>query len=177
MLLAIQLSAPLGAQSSGTAPGVPPAISEIRQADLQRDLYAMAADSMRGREAGTLDEMRASMWLAEQMRQIGLVPKGEDGSWFQWWSMRVTRISDSATTVRIGARRYELWADVIPVTNSEATISAPTKFIGDARDSTIDVRGSVAVATLVAPPESSIRTTTNTHDYNYARAAISSIAR
>ena len=143
MLLAIQLSAPLGAQSPGTAPGVPPAISEIRQADLQRDLYAMAADSMRGREAGTIDEMRASMWLAEQMRQIGLVPKGEDGSWFQWWNMRVTRISDSATTVRIGDEQYALWTDVVPVTNTEVTISAPTKFVGDASDSAIEDRKSV----------------------------------
>jgi hypothetical protein len=178
-LLAIQLAAPLGAQarSNTPAPGVPPAISEIRKADLQRDLYAMAADSMRGREAGTLDEMRASMWLAEQMRQIGLVPKGENGSWFQWWNMLVTRISDSATTVRIGGRPYALWTDVIPVTNAEATVSTTTKFVGDGSDSTIDVRGSVAVATLAAPPESAIRTTTNTHDYNYARAAITSIAR
>lgn len=178
-LLAIQLAAPLGAQSQRSAqvPDVPRAVSEIRQADLERDLYTMSGDSMRGREAGTLDEMRASMWLAEQMRRIGLVPKGEDGSWFQWWNMRVTRISDSATTVRIGERQYETWTDVIPVTNEEVTISAPTKFVGDASDSTIDVRGLVAVATLVAPPESSIRTTTNTHDYNYARAAITRAAR
>jgi hypothetical protein len=112
-LLAIQLAAPLGAQSGGSAPapGVPPAISQIRQADLERDLYTLAGDSMRGREAGTLDEMRASMWLAEQMRRIGLVPKGEDGSWFQWWNMRVTRISDSATTVRIGDKQYALWTE------------------------------------------------------------------
>jgi hypothetical protein len=137
----------------------------------------MAADSMRGREAGTVDELRASMWLAEEMRRIGLVPKGEDGSWFQWWSMRVTRISDSATTVRIGGRPYALWRDVIPVTNSGVTISAPTKFAGDGSDSSIDVRGRVAVATLVAPPESAIRATTNTHDYNYARVAISQAAR
>jgi hypothetical protein len=177
--LTAPLTAPLGAQSSSAAPmpSVPPAISEIRQADLERDLYAMAADSMRGREAGTVDELRASMWLAEQMRRIGLVPKGEDGSWFQWWSMRVTRISDSATTVRIGERSYALWRDVIPVTNAGVTVSAPTKFVGDGSDSTLDVRGRVAVATLVAPPESSIRTTTNTHDYNYARVAISRAAR
>ncbi len=76
-LLAVHLSAPLGAQAPGPAPApdVPRAISEIRQADLERDLYALAADSMRGREAGTLDEMRASMWLGEQMRRIGLVPR------------------------------------------------------------------------------------------------------
>ena len=176
--LAIAFVAPLAAQTPlSAAPSVPSAISEIHQQDLERDLYTMAGDSMRGREAGTIDEMRASMWLGEQMREIGLVPKGEDGSWFQWWNMRRTRISDSATTVRIGGRRYALWTDVIPVTNAGVTVSAPTTFVPDPRDSTIDLQGRVAVATLVAPREADIRTTTNTHDYNYARAAITATSR
>ena len=163
--------------SPAAAASVPPAISAIRQQDLERDLYTMAGDSMRGREAGTLDELRASVWLAEQMRQIGLAPKGDGGSWFQWWNMRRTRISAGASAVRIGGRSYAIWSDVVPVTNAAVTISAPTKFVGDARDSTVDVRGRVAVATLAAPPATSVRTTTNTHDYNYARAAITAISR
>lgn len=173
------LVTPLAAQTAhGSAiPSVPPAIAEIRQKDLERDLYTMAGDSMRGREAGTLDELRASIWLGEQMRKIGLVPKGDGGSWFQWWNMRRTRISDSATTVRIGGRPYALWTDVVPVTNSSVTISAPTKFVRDASDSTLDLHGRVAVAMLLAPPPESIRTTTNTHDYNYARAAITATSR
>jgi hypothetical protein len=181
-LLAIQfaapLVAPLAAQGSASASASPPpAISEIRQADLERDLYAMAADSMRGREAGTLDELRASVWLGEQMRQIGLVPRGDGGSWFQWWDIRRTRISDSATSVRVGGRAFALWSDVVPVTSVAVTVSAPTKFVGDASDSTIDLHGRVAVATLAAPPAASVRTTTNTHDYNYTRAAITRISR
>ena len=91
--------------------------------------------------------------------------------------MRRTRISDSATSVRIGGRSYALWTDAVPVTNASVTISAPTTFVRDARDSTLDLRGRVAVATLVAPPAESIRTTTNTHDYNYARAAITAASR
>ena len=55
-------------------------MSAIRQQDLRRDLFTLAGDAMRGREAGTLDEMRASMWLADQMRQIGLAPHGDDGT-------------------------------------------------------------------------------------------------
>ena len=37
-------------------------MSAIREADLKRDLFAFASDGMRGREAGTVDEMRASVW-------------------------------------------------------------------------------------------------------------------
>jgi hypothetical protein len=55
----------LAAQSSkpSTSASIrpPAAMSLIREADLKRDLYAMAGDEMRGREAGTLDELRASM--------------------------------------------------------------------------------------------------------------------
>ena len=104
-LLVVPLLAPLGAQAPLSAPAasVPPAISAIRQQDLERDLYTMAGDSMRGREAGTLDELRASVWLAEQMRQIGLAPKGDGGSWLQWFNIRRTRISAGVTEAAVRA--------------------------------------------------------------------------
>ncbi len=35
-------------------------IRRITEADLKRDLFALAGDEMRGREGGTLDEMAAS---------------------------------------------------------------------------------------------------------------------
>src|SRR5258708_18171184 len=72
------LSVPLTAQS---APKPPAAISAIREADLERDLYIMAGDEMRGREAGTIDEMHASMWVADQLKKIGVDPLGGMGSW------------------------------------------------------------------------------------------------
>jgi hypothetical protein len=168
----------LGAQSaprSAFSLARPPAaMSAIKQADLQRDLYALGGDAMRGREAGTVDEMRASMWLADEMRKIGLSPRGEDGSWFQWWNMRRQRIS-SASTVSLGGRPLELWKDVAPTSNAATEVSGTTVFVGDGSDSTADIRGKVAVATLVAPNASSIRTTTNTYEVNYTRAAITAM--
>src|SRR5687767_5174471 len=62
---------------------VPPALERITEADLRRDLFAMAGDEMRGREGGTLDEMRASVWVAERAREAGLEPAGDDGTYFQ----------------------------------------------------------------------------------------------
>ncbi len=43
------------------APSGPPALAAIKEADLKRDLYAMASDHFRGREAGTLDELKVSV--------------------------------------------------------------------------------------------------------------------
>ena len=84
------------------------------RADIKRDLYALAGDDMRGREAGTLDEMRASMWVAEEMRKIGLAPNGDMGSWFQWWNMRRTRISTTSSSVKLGGRTLALWTEITP---------------------------------------------------------------
>jgi hypothetical protein len=163
------LSASLGAQ---TVPRVPAAIASIRQGDLERDLYIMGGDAMRGREAGTLDEMRATVWVADQMEKIGLQPLGDMGSWFQWWNMRRTRVSSTASSVRLGGRTMALWTEVTPTTNAAADVSGPTFFVADARDTTIDVRGKVVVTPLVPPLPSTVRTTTNTPDYNYTRAAL-----
>lgn len=76
-LLLLVLAPSLGAQ---TPPAVPATIREIREADLRRDLFAMASPAMRGREGGSIDELAASAWLAEQYRKIGLEPAGTDGS-------------------------------------------------------------------------------------------------
>ena len=51
-----------------------PGLSEIREADIRRDIDVLAGDHMRGREAGTLDELRASAWIAERAREAGLEP-------------------------------------------------------------------------------------------------------
>lgn len=154
----------------------PAAMSAIREQDIKRDLYIMAGDDMRGREAGTLDEMRASMWVAEEMRKIGLVPKGDMGSWFQWWNMRRTRISTTSSSVKMGGHTLVLWTDVTPATNAAVDISGTTLFVGDARDTTVDVRGKIVVATLVAPAPAAIRSTTNTYEYNYTRPAIAAMS-
>src|SRR5436305_462711 len=87
----------LAQRPAGAPPRVPAAASLIRETDLRRDLFILAGPGMRGREAGTPDELRASMWLAEQMRRIRVVPFGEDSSWFQWFNMRRTVVSTMAS--------------------------------------------------------------------------------
>jgi hypothetical protein len=89
--------------------------------------------------------------------------------------MRRTRISSSASGVTVAGRPLALWTEVSPTSNNVADVKATTVFAGDGSDTSVNVRGSVAVATLVAPPDSTIRSTTNTRDYNYTRSAITSM--
>jgi len=174
------LAAPVAAQAQvAAAPQKPPAalkppaaMSVIREADLKRDLYAMASDDMRGREAGTLDEMRASAWVAEEMRKIGVAPMGENGTWYQWWNIRRARVSTVSSSVQLGGRPLSFWTEVTPTSNTAIDVSAQTIFVNDLTDTTVDVRGKIAVAVLIAPAATAVRATTNTHDYNYTRAAI-----
>ena len=177
LLQVLLVSVPLGAQPAtpSTPPTPPAAIKAIRESDIKRDLYFLASDDMRGREAGTIDEMRASMWLAEEMRKIGLTPKGDMGSWFQWWNMRRSRISTTSSSVMIAGRSLALWTDITPATNAAVDVSAPTVFISNISDTTVDVRGKIAVAALVAPAPAAIRSTTNTYEYNYTRPAIAAM--
>jgi peptidase M28-like protein len=164
------LSAPLGAQS-GSAVTTPAAIQTIREQDLRTDLFAMAGDPMRGREAGTLDEMRASMWTADQLRKIGLEPLGEDGTFFQWFNVRRTRVSTIGSSVRIGGKPFALWTDITPASNNVGDVVGTTVFAGDGSDSTLDVRGRVAVV-MLRPTAEGTRTTINTPQYRAVRQGI-----
>ena len=128
-------------------------IAAIREADLRRDLFAMASDSFRGREAGTLDEWRASLWLAEQAHAAGLRPAGDDGTYFQLVPMRRVRVS-AASRVELGGRALALWRDAQVLAPTDAAVDAPVVFL-ERVDSVslagVDLRGK-AVAAVVQPP-------------------------
>jgi hypothetical protein len=158
--------------ATSAAAQAPAALKAIREADIRRDMEVLGGDALRGREAGTIDEMRASVWVADEMRSIGLQPLGDMGSWFQWWNMRRTRVSSISSSVSINGQPLALWKDITPTSNTAGDVAAVTKFVADIRDTTVDVRGKVVVTQLMAPNLLAIRSTTNTWDYNYTRAAL-----
>lgn len=145
LLAAASLATLLAAQQKTSLPA---GFLAIRRNEITRDLKAMAGDDMRGREAGTIDEMRASMWVAEEARKAGLEPAGLDGGWFQWWSMR--RIQQSASSrVTVGDRSLTLWKDVIVRAPNETSVDLP--IINADRASAADrFEGRAVVATLVS---------------------------
>ncbi len=172
----IAICAPLAltaqAKPKAGASEIPAAMATIKEADLKRDLYAFASDGMRGREAGTVDEMRASIWVAEQLRAMGAKPAGQDGSYFQWWNMLVTRVSTVSSSATIGGKSLTLWKDIVPLGNGIGDATGNTMWIGDGADTTMDIRGKIVVVQMATPQASAVRTTTNSYEVRYTQAAI-----
>ena len=167
-------AAPLAAQSGSASRrrDIPAAYTAIREADLRRDVGEMASPAMRGREGGTLDEMRASMWVAEQYRRIGLEPMGDGGTWFQWFDIVRTRVSTTSSRASIGTRAMTLFGDLIPLNVVPAEATGAVLWVPDAADTTADVRGRIVATPLLAPPATAIRANSYTFASRYADAAI-----
>lgn len=148
VIAAISCAVSLFAQSVNQ----PPALAAIREADLRNDLYALADAHFKGRSAGTLDELKASMWMAEQFRAIGLQPAGDDGTYFQFFSMWRNRLADHSS-IRINNRPLTLWSEVAVSQIAGKQLDAPIVYLGNARNidlSSVDVKGKV-VALEAAP--------------------------
>ncbi|MES2430132.1 MAG: M28 family peptidase [Bacteroidota bacterium] len=135
----------------------PSAITAIREGDIKKDLYEMASDHFRGREAGTLDELKAATWLAEKAKAAGFLPAGDDGTFFQFFPLIRSRIMPNST-IKIGDRSFDLWQNVLISQIAPANISAPVVFIGKGKyddPGNIDIKGK-AVAIEVSKDDISL---------------------
>jgi len=95
------------------------ATGPVNAAELRRDLFAFADDSMRGRETGTPDALRAARFIAERVRRLGLEPAG-DSLYLQRVPLQVeTFTPDSRLEVRAGATTTPLriGRDLAPLLN------------------------------------------------------------
>lgn len=55
---------------------------------LQDDIGFLASDSLQGRETGTPEELMAASYLQQRMESIGLLPKGNAGTYFQTFTFK-----------------------------------------------------------------------------------------
>ncbi len=91
--------------------------STISDATLRSELTAFAADSFRGREAGTPDAERAARFLADRLRGIGAEPAGDSGYFHRVPLVREYLGPGTSFTVTEGARTSALTVgtDLVPI--------------------------------------------------------------
>ena len=89
-----------------------PLVSAIKEQDLRQDMYELAADQFWGREAGTLDELKVSMWLANKMEETGMKPAGDNGTFFQFFNMFRHQITPRSS-VKVGNQDLKIWKDIL----------------------------------------------------------------
>ena len=85
----------------------------ITPADLMTRLYIYADDSMMGREAGTPWNIKATAYIGDEVRRLGLQPAGDAGSYFQ--NVPLVRTTfDSTTGLTVDGAALAAWKDYIP---------------------------------------------------------------
>ena len=148
----------------------PPVASAPLTADEQRiaaDVNYLADDKLEGRETGTRGYDLAAEYAAKRMREIGLQPAGDDGTYFQAVSLlKATREAEGAAlTVKRNGREIALrFRDqFLPTLNFDAAehaLEAPAVFVGQGVHAPelqhddfagLDVRGKIAVLFSGAP--------------------------
>src|SRR5438046_1638305 len=61
-----------------------PTSKDITPIDLMSRLYVFADDSMMGRDdGGPIGNLKATKYVADELRRMGLFPAGDNGSFFQ----------------------------------------------------------------------------------------------
>jgi hypothetical protein len=78
-----------------------PTTAAITPADLMTRLYIFADDSMQGREAGTIGNVKGTDYIASEVKRMGLVPAGDNGTYFQTIPFK-TRAVDANSKVVAG---------------------------------------------------------------------------
>jgi hypothetical protein len=132
----------------------------IAAARLARDLEFLAADALLGRNTPSPGFDTAAAYIARRLRDAGLTPLGDDGTYFQHYELRDERIDSAAAYLEIAGQRFRFGDDFIfrsfagPLTGTLPVVyvghgwSVPGDGIDPYRD--VDVRGKLM---LVHGPE------------------------
>ncbi len=148
---------------------LPGAAQELPSADAERyraHVAILADPGMEGRGAGTQGLLRARDYIADQFRKLGLEPAGENGTFFQ--AFTVTTGADLGPENRLAARldgdEHSLvpGRDYLPLSfSSNGQVTAPVVFAGYGISadefnyddfSGLDVRGKIVIVLRYEPP-------------------------
>jgi hypothetical protein len=100
-----------------------PTTGAITPEDLKTRLYIFADDSMQGRLLATPGNVKAVEYIASEVKRLGLVPMGDNGTYFQSLNM-VERKFDTTSHFTAGGVTYNAWSDYLPRDQGAATRKA-----------------------------------------------------
>ena len=126
-----------------------PTTADITPADLRTRLYIFSDDSMLGREAGTLGNVKGTTYIANEIQKMGLVPAGDNGTYFQTIPLKTRALKDNPTFAVNGAALTP-FTDFVPLgPDSFTNPSVPIVFGGSVGDSAATISDDQARGKLV----------------------------
>jgi hypothetical protein len=135
----------------------PPTKTDITAGDLMTRLYKFADDSMMGRAVGTEYNNKGTDYIESEVRRLGLVPAGDNGTYFQNLPLFLRAI-DTTSTITAGGATFKLGTDFLAQANGrpKQISDMPVIYGGMLYDTTNvltpdQVRGKVVVFTQFMP--------------------------
>ena len=128
-----------------------PTTAAITAADLATRLYIFADDSMQGRLLATPGNVKGVEYIASEAKRMGLVPMGDNGSYFQTVNL-VERAFDDSTRLSTASASFTPWTDYIlrvQGTGPQSLDGAQVIFGGTWGDSASLIDASAAAGKLV----------------------------
>ena len=92
---------------SFSAPAVVSALKSFTADGLKKHIVVLADDAMQGREAGTEGHLQAARYMAEHFAEMGLLPAGNNETFFQNIEFRISSVEDATLTLTIGDKESE----------------------------------------------------------------------
>ena len=77
----------------------------ITAADLRRHVETLASPQLEGRMTGTIGEQKATQYVAEEFRRLGLEPAGENGTYFQQFNFTAGMEIEKSSTLKLDGPR------------------------------------------------------------------------
>ena len=142
--------------AAGTAVAQRP-LPPLNVDSLRVNLFALAADSMGGRQTGSIGDWKAQEWVAAELKAAGWLPAGENGGYFQVIPF-LHIYADTASRLSAGADVWVPGRNLLPlgpaVTHDFASV--PTVFGGsiDQPETWIDSAGAAGRIVIFTVPDS-----------------------
>lgn len=98
-----------------------PTESAITPNDLRTRLYQIADDSMEGRLIGSRGDYKATAYIADEFKRLGLQPAGENGTYFQDLPYGAFTLQGASPRLTVGKTSLGIGARWIPLAPSAAS--------------------------------------------------------
>ncbi len=128
-----------------------PTATAITDRDLKIRLYQFADDSMMGRQVGRLGNKKGTDYIATELQRLGLLPAGDDGTYFQVLPYHLRKFtSSSRLTVNGNPLAWNGEFVAVPGQRAPRAIAdAPVVFGGTQGDTTTQISAADAVGKFV----------------------------
>lgn len=86
---------------------------------LKAEVGYLASDELKGRRAGDPGETMAATFIAEKFKEVGLLPKGDNGGYFQQFTINDGKLIAPSTMLTINGNKLETGNDFFPLAYSK----------------------------------------------------------